>query len=134
MPNKEDIALMAHLTRRAGFGASRGEVERLVEQGYQETVEQLLHPEQRPKFDENTLYRYLPMAEFPRHETHSQLDWLYRMANTMRPLQEKLALFWHHVFATANSKVEGPPGCGRADSHVPPVWHGELQRPACPAG
>ena len=108
MPNKEDIALMAHLMRRAGFGATRGEQERLLEQGYQETVEQLLHPEQQPEIDEDTLYRYLPMAEIPWREDHCQLDWLYRMVNTMRPLQEKMAFFWHHVFATANSKVEGP--------------------------
>ena len=27
MPNREDIALMAHLMRRAGFGASREELE-----------------------------------------------------------------------------------------------------------
>jgi len=26
--------------------------------------------------------------------------------NTKRPLQEKIALFWHHVFATGNSKVD----------------------------
>ena len=28
MANREDIALMAHLLRRAGFGASREEIER----------------------------------------------------------------------------------------------------------
>ena len=39
MPNKEDIALMSHLMRRAGFGATRDEVERLAEQGYEATVE-----------------------------------------------------------------------------------------------
>ena len=28
------------------------------------------------------------------------------MINTRRPLEEKMALFWHHVFATGNSKVD----------------------------
>ena len=28
------------------------------------------------------------------------------MVNTQRPLEEKMALFWHHVFATGNSKVD----------------------------
>ena len=106
--NKEDIALMAHLMRRAGFGATRGELESVADQGYEETVEQLLHPEQQPEFDEDTFHRYLPMAEFPSQDTHSQLDFLYRLANTMRPLQEKMALFWHYVFATGNSKVDAP--------------------------
>ena len=106
--NKEDIALMAHLMRRVGFGATRGELEGVADQGYEETVEQLLHPEQQPEFDEDTFHRYLPMAEFPSQDTHSQLDFLYRLANTMRPLQEKMALFWHYVFATGNSKVDAP--------------------------
>ena len=32
----EDIALMAHLMRRAGFGATREELEERAEQGYAE--------------------------------------------------------------------------------------------------
>jgi uncharacterized protein (DUF1800 family) len=28
------------------------------------------------------------------------------MINTQRPLEEKMTLFWHHVFATGNSKVD----------------------------
>lgn len=28
------------------------------------------------------------------------------MVNTQRPLQEKMVLFWHHVFATGNDKVD----------------------------
>jgi uncharacterized protein (DUF1800 family) len=31
---------------------------------------------------------------------------MYHMVNTKRPLQEKMTLFWHHVFATGNSKVD----------------------------
>jgi hypothetical protein len=45
---QEDIALMAHLLRRAGFGATRDELERYVAQGYEATVEELLHPEEAP--------------------------------------------------------------------------------------
>ena len=44
MANKEDIALMSHLMRRAGFGATREEVEMRVEKGYEATVEELLNP------------------------------------------------------------------------------------------
>jgi uncharacterized protein (DUF1800 family) len=35
--------------------------------------------------------------------------WLWRMINTKRPLEEKMALFWHHVFATGEGKSEHPP-------------------------
>ena len=34
--------------------------------------------------------------------------WLYRMSHTPRPLEEKLTLFWHGHFATANYKVDKP--------------------------
>jgi hypothetical protein len=39
---------MAHLLRRAGFGATRDELERYVDRGYEATVDELLHPEQAP--------------------------------------------------------------------------------------
>ena len=37
---EQDIPLMAHLMRRAGFGASREELEERAEKGYEETVEE----------------------------------------------------------------------------------------------
>jgi hypothetical protein len=36
------MALMAHLMRRAGFGATRGELEAYVADGYEATVEEPL--------------------------------------------------------------------------------------------
>ena len=44
MAHQDDIALMAHLMRRAGFGAGRDELEQRVAKGYEATVEELLHP------------------------------------------------------------------------------------------
>ena len=43
----KDMALMAHLMRRAGFGATRGELDASLANGYEATVEQLLHPEEQ---------------------------------------------------------------------------------------
>jgi uncharacterized protein (DUF1800 family) len=34
------------------------------------------------------------------------VNWMYNLVNTNRPLEEKMALFWHHIFATGNSKVD----------------------------
>ena len=102
----EDLRLIAHLMRRGGFGATRDELERLAEQRYEATVEQLLDPESQPELDMDELYRYLPQAESSFVGLHVQADWMYRMVNTPRPLQEKMALFWHYVFVTAISKVE----------------------------
>ena len=40
----DEIELIAHLMRRAGFGATRTEIEAYAAQGYDATVEALLHP------------------------------------------------------------------------------------------
>ena len=103
----QEIALMAHLMRRAGFGATRDELEALVEQGYEETVEQLVNPVDRPPADHYLLYRYHPITEVPGGAPlPGQANWLFNMVNTERPLEEKIALFWHHLFATGNAKVD----------------------------
>ena len=52
MADRQEFALMAHLMRRAGFGATHDELEHLVEQGYEATVEKLLSPETEPDIDE----------------------------------------------------------------------------------
>ena len=43
MPSRDEIALMGHLMRRAGFGASYDELERRAAAGYEATVEDLLN-------------------------------------------------------------------------------------------
>jgi len=109
MPNQDDIALMAHLMRRAGFGAPREELEARATKGYEATVEELLQPESQPELDEDVLYRYFPQFEVSLAPLAAQTEWAYRMVNTKRPLEEKMALFWHQLFATGNSKIDNPP-------------------------
>ncbi len=106
----QDIALMAHLLRRAGFGATRDELERYVAQGYEATVEELLHPEQAPPAldDEDLIRRYHVDENSLMLIESCQSYWLYRMINTRRPLEEKMALFWHGVFATGYTKLNQP--------------------------
>ncbi|MDP6454209.1 MAG: DUF1800 domain-containing protein, partial [SAR202 cluster bacterium] len=38
----------------------------------------------------------------------AQAYWIYRMVNTARPLEEKIALFWHGLFATGYTKLNQP--------------------------
>src|SRR5215208_5370389 len=52
------VELMAHLFRRAGFGATRDEIEDALAKGYEATVEELLHPEQQPDIDFDILHRF----------------------------------------------------------------------------
>jgi hypothetical protein len=109
MPSQDDIALMGHLMRRAGFGAPQEELQTRAAKGYDATVEELLHPEELPPIDENEFYRYFPGYEGALGPPINQAEWVYRMINTKRPLEEKIALFWHQLFATGNSKVDNPP-------------------------
>jgi uncharacterized protein (DUF1800 family) len=104
MGNK-DLELMAHLMRRAGFGATRDELEANVARGFEATVEVLLQPEDAPELDEDIIFRYYADIDRRQQFRPNQAYWLYRMTNTKRPLEEKMALFWHHVFATGYGKV-----------------------------
>ena len=102
----ERTALLAHLMRRAGVGATQDELEALAERPYEEVVEDLLHPERFAEVSDDALYRYYPQMTAPDTTGASAGRWVYRMVNTQRPLEEKMALFWHHVFATAWFKGE----------------------------
>ena len=102
-----DIPLLAHLMRRAGFGAIRSELEGLASREYEDVVEDLLHPEWTPELDEDLFLRYYMHAGASIAMARGR--WLWRMINTPRPLEEKMTLFWHHVFATAEGKSEHPP-------------------------
>ena len=105
-----DLALIAHLMRRAGFGATREELESYVAQGYEATVEDLLHPESAPGGieDEDLIRRYSPQRHSVTGLPDAQAEWVYRMINTKRPLEEKIALFWHGIFATGDLKLDHP--------------------------
>ena len=102
----EAIALMAHLMRRAGFGASREELEERAAKGYEATVEELLNPDAEP-VDRYEFLRYHPGFWKPiTSPGMGSAAWLHTMLNTQRPLEEKMVLFWHQVFATGQSKVD----------------------------
>ncbi len=101
----EEISLMAHLMRRAGFGATYEELEALLEDGYEATVERLLHPENAPAWDDALFRRYHVDQNSLMLIESCQSHWLYRMINSKRPLEEKMALFWHGLLATAYGKL-----------------------------
>ena len=103
--SKQEIALMAHLLRRASFGATRDELERYLEKGYDATVDELLNPTERDELPTDLIRRYHVDQSDLRNRTAGGANWVYRMATTKRPLQEKISLFWHRVFATGTSKL-----------------------------
>ena len=109
MPDNQ-IGLMAHLIRLAGFGATRDELEQYVAKGYEATVEELLHPEDAPPAlqDEDLVGRYHVGQHSLMQLPAAQAYYLHRMVYTRRPLEEKIGLFWHGVFATGYTKAQQP--------------------------
>ena len=55
---QQDVSLVAHLMRRAGFGASRSQLEGLAARPYEEVVEDLLNPDRFPPVEEALVERY----------------------------------------------------------------------------
>ncbi len=103
----KQIALMAHLMRRASFGATREELEQRVVKGYEATVEELLHPQDAKPANEYFLLRYQVEALRPGSSPPmGNINWMYHLLNTERLLEEKMVLFWHQVFATGQAKVD----------------------------
>ena len=101
----KDIALMAHLMRRAGFGATRDELETYVKKGYDVVVDELLNPENPNNLPDDVIRRYHVEQSELRLLDGASAYWMYRMITTECPLEEKLALFWHGLFAAGYSKL-----------------------------
>jgi len=100
-----DIELIAHLMRRAGFGANREQIEAYADAGYQDTVDFLLNPSKEERMDDHLIRRFHPELSGMMGPNAPGQNWLYRMATTSAPLQEKITLFWHSIFATGYAKV-----------------------------
>jgi uncharacterized protein (DUF1800 family) len=101
-----DLRKVAHLHRRAGFGATRAELLRDLEAGPEASVSRLFHPAPVPAEEAEAIDGLRVTAR-----TSSNLDllkvcWLNRILHGPDPLREKLTLFWHGHFATSNTKVE----------------------------
>jgi uncharacterized protein (DUF1800 family) len=100
-----DLRKVAHLHRRAGFGATRTELLRDLKAGPEASVERFFHPSPTSSEDTEAIDGLRQTAR-----TSSNLDllkvcWLNRITQGADPLREKLTLFWHGHFATSNTKV-----------------------------
>ena len=102
---KTDVELIAHLLRRAGFGATRNELEKYSSLGYEAAVEELLNPGEEQRISDYLVRRFHPELSGMMGPQAPGENWLYRMATTSAPLREKMTLFWHGIFATGYNKV-----------------------------
>ncbi|HET9569710.1 MAG TPA: DUF1800 domain-containing protein [Vicinamibacterales bacterium] len=101
-----------HLLRRAGFGASQDDLKQFEGTSVSGVLQQLLDYESQPDDVDTKIgmpgYASInPGRGFSPNLNieHARQRWLFRMIHTKRPLQEKMALFWHNHFATAYSKI-----------------------------
>jgi uncharacterized protein (DUF1800 family) len=126
-----DAAAARHLLNRAGFGVPEGRVRTLARMSPDEAVRSLVDFErvasavEEPPFIVGRLellghWKAVGKLEGTERQeatrAHNRREreavqrlkvwWLERMATTPRPLEEKLALFWHGHFATSASKVQ----------------------------
>jgi uncharacterized protein (DUF1800 family) len=112
-----------HLLRRAGFGVTADDWEELRSLSFPQVVDWLVDygsesddvdawrgtagyavvtPPRGASFSPNTVI------------TDARQRWLFRMVHSRRPLQEKMTLFWHNLFATGYSKIAGTYGAAEA--------------------
>ena len=105
--SKQDVALIAHLLRRAGFGATPDELDAAVEMGYEATLEGLLDPVGNGDVElpVDLIRRYFVDQSDLRNQQACAAHWMYQLVHTRTPLREKMCLFWHRVFATGASKL-----------------------------
>jgi uncharacterized protein (DUF1800 family) len=96
-----DLRKVAHLHRRAGFGATWTELLRDREAGPDASIDRLLHPPQ-PTTEETEAIEAMRRMASP---DLLKVCWLHRILYWPDPLREKLTLFWHGHFATSIKKV-----------------------------
>ncbi len=114
---------IAHLSRRAGFGATPAALDAAVGVGFDATVDALLDPNApdsgvaaTPPPNTFTLIAPLPRTSAEDKKARNQRKraqndalvrwWLDRMTAAERPFMEKMSLFWHGHFATGIEKVD----------------------------
>jgi uncharacterized protein (DUF1800 family) len=101
-----DSRKVAHLHRRAGFGATRAELLRDLAAGPEASVERFFHPSGLSAETGEAIDSLRQTARTSSNIDLLKVCWLNRIVHGPDPLREKLTLFWHGHFATSNKKVE----------------------------
>jgi hypothetical protein len=100
-----DLKKVAHLHRRAGFGATRSELQRDLKAGMEASVHRFLSPPALTAEQTQVLQGLRQGVLASGDSDRLKAFWLYRILYDPDPLTEKLTLFWHSHFATSNRKV-----------------------------
>ena len=108
---------IAHLLRRAGFGYFPAEGEYFSRMSLSAAIDMLVDFDQMKDTVDSFIGTpgYLGTVSRGPFQPNSRVSdtrqrWLFRMVHSPRPLQEKMALFWHNHFATGYDKGAGQIG------------------------
>jgi len=103
-----------HLLRRAGFGATAGELDYYTNLGLGGAIDELVDYGRIPDDVDSKIGTpgYVATTSAGAFSPSTVINdarqrWLFRMTHSRRPLQEKMTVFWHNHFATAYSKLSG---------------------------
>lgn len=106
--------MLEHVLRRMGFGASTAELTQFARVPLVGVIGHLLNYDRAPDDVDSKINNaaYIGITTRGQFQPDTVINdarqrWLFRMVHSQRPLQEKLALFWHNHFATAYTKVAG---------------------------
>ncbi len=116
IPLEWGLPAAAHLMRRAGFSASPEELQRIVDEGFEATLNELLDYEavDNSAMEEGLAARGYSLVELIDEGSEgfsygNPLDmnrwWFYRMINSRHQLLEKMTFFWHDHFSTSLEAV-----------------------------
>jgi uncharacterized protein (DUF1800 family) len=115
--------MLEHILRRMGFGASPAELAALAGVPIDTVIDRLLNYESASTDHDSKIglpeYAGITTSAGQPFSANTLINdarqrWLFRMIHSQRPLEEKMALFWHNHFATAYSKISGAVGQERA--------------------
>jgi uncharacterized protein (DUF1800 family) len=102
---REEVRI-SHLLRRAGFGVTRQEYDRYQSMGLDATIDELVN---WTTIDDGEAEALAGRIDLTAGNIGAPVTWwLMRMANTKRPLQEKMTLFWHGLLTSQISVVRDP--------------------------
>lgn len=103
--NRWDEEKVAHLYRRATFGATWDVVQQGVETPTEELVDAIIAGGRNWEQFEDDIARLRKGVLESRDARELQALWMYRLLASPHPLLERMTLFWHDHFATSNAKV-----------------------------
>ncbi len=96
---------VAHLLRRSGFGGRRPEIEALMEMEWSDIVDLILDTSPNPPVTEGVPNLNPDTTTWSERYIGMTHHWFERARTVPRPIEEKMALFWHGLLCSGLDKV-----------------------------